>query len=409
MKISLNLYNRLAPLDKHCIKEILANEFAERGLDIASSLQSGGSVDRTYTESPARHLTLHPSALLQAAADVAECPHLGLKLGQRMAQTSLHDPGQAWWRTPTLGDALGNLHGCVWMDGCGGTLDIQPGDPTTLRFIVLDPDLESAAAISDMVVAYLIGVLRALCGLRWSPEMVELPRRPPRDQQPYRQLFQCRVGFNAVVATIHVRADDLRRELVPPGMLASMAEVPAARELPDPVTRIRSYLGSGLSTGTLRSARQIARHFGVGGRSLQRDLAKARTSCRELANELRIGMCKRLLSDTELPITEIAFALGYADISVLTRAFTRSVGICPSTWRSRPARAGSAIPLHNAVQVAGRPARAGSAPGRSLREAARSAPRGEARTSKPSQPPPSATETQIVPSRTLSFAEETGF
>lgn len=49
----------------------------------------------------------------------------------------------------------------------------------------------------------------------------------------------------------------------------------------------------------------------------------------------RIGRAKSLLADTNLPIAEIALAIGYASQSAMTAIFSRLVGITPREWRTK--------------------------------------------------------------------------
>lgn len=61
-------------------------------------------------------------------------------------------------------------------------------------------------------------------------------------------------------------------------------------------------------------------------------LLKGKTS-RALATEARIEKAKKLLLETQMPVSEIAYETGYCNSSALIRAFKRSVGISPSTYR----------------------------------------------------------------------------
>ncbi len=47
----------------------------------------------------------------------------------------------------------------------------------------------------------------------------------------------------------------------------------------------------------------------------------------------RIGLAKALLETSDLPVTEIAFEVGYESSQALARLFQRSVGVSPSQWR----------------------------------------------------------------------------
>jgi LacI family transcriptional regulator len=48
---------------------------------------------------------------------------------------------------------------------------------------------------------------------------------------------------------------------------------------------------------------------------------------------VRIGMAKRLLSQTMLLIPEVAVACGFSDTKMLGTAFSREVGMTPSDYR----------------------------------------------------------------------------
>ncbi len=56
---------------------------------------------------------------------------------------------------------------------------------------------------------------------------------------------------------------------------------------------------------------------------------------RSLIHDLRIREAKRLLAETDLNITEIAFKLGYATASHFNREFKARAGVNPTTFRSQ--------------------------------------------------------------------------
>ncbi len=62
---------------------------------------------------------------------------------------------------------------------------------------------------------------------------------------------------------------------------------------------------------------------------------KASTRCtpRDWLQQRRIDRAKHLLRTTDVPLSEISIACGFADQSHLSRTFVRHVGIAPGTWR----------------------------------------------------------------------------
>ena len=54
---------------------------------------------------------------------------------------------------------------------------------------------------------------------------------------------------------------------------------------------------------------------------------------RAITNEIRFEIARQLLTDTRVPLAQIAAALGYSEASAFTRAFRRWSGQAPTTWR----------------------------------------------------------------------------
>ena len=84
------------------------------------------------------------------------------------------------------------------------------------------------------------------------------------------------------------------------------------------------------------TASEVARRLGMSSRTLSRKLAEEDTSFAEILDELRAALAKRYLRDDTLPVSEIAWLLGYGEVSSLTHAFKRWTGTTPRRFRSGP-------------------------------------------------------------------------
>jgi AraC-like DNA-binding protein len=69
-------------------------------------------------------------------------------------------------------------------------------------------------------------------------------------------------------------------------------------------------------------------------RTLGRSLTLEGTSFSEVLEQLRIALAKRYLEDDGLPISQIAWLLGYQEISSFTHAFQRWTRMTPRRFRS---------------------------------------------------------------------------
>ncbi len=90
------------------------------------------------------------------------------------------------------------------------------------------------------------------------------------------------------------------------------------------------YLGTD-ATGV--TSGRLARAFGMSERSYRRHLAVLDTSHRRLLENARLETAFRMLAEPAPNVTEIAYALGYADPAHFTRFFKQRVGLPPSEYR----------------------------------------------------------------------------
>jgi AraC-like DNA-binding protein len=72
----------------------------------------------------------------------------------------------------------------------------------------------------------------------------------------------------------------------------------------------------------------------MSSRTIQRLLKKESTTFATLLDDVRINLAKQFLSDPRTDLTEIAFLLGFSELSTFSRAFKRLTGQSPSQYRS---------------------------------------------------------------------------
>jgi AraC-like DNA-binding protein len=86
---------------------------------------------------------------------------------------------------------------------------------------------------------------------------------------------------------------------------------------------------------------KVAAELGVSRRTLARRLAAEGQSFVKILDSLRFDLAKRYLREADLPITEVAWLLGYCETSALNHAFKRWTGSTPK----RRANGGSEMTL----------------------------------------------------------------
>jgi AraC-like DNA-binding protein len=107
------------------------------------------------------------------------------------------------------------------------------------------------------------------------------------------------------------------------------------RELPDPdefLHKARQLVVDNLPHGTISIA-DVAQRLGMSSRTLQRRFAHYGMTYDRLLDQTRYGLSMSYLRQPMLTVTDIAFLLGYTDISAFSRAFVRWNGLTPGGYR----------------------------------------------------------------------------
>ena len=101
--------------------------------------------------------------------------------------------------------------------------------------------------------------------------------------------------------------------------------------------KIRKTIGESLKDGTPTLAR-AAKSIAVSARTLQRRLKKQGLDFKKLVDDTRHQLALEYLRDRENTLTQIAFLLGYSEVSAFNRAFKRWTDSTPMDYRRKQVR-----------------------------------------------------------------------
>lgn len=167
----------------------------------------------------------------------------------------------------------------------------------------------------------------------------------PRDIAPYHRFFGTReidfgcddngFAFDAALLQLATAEGDARLlATVEPLAEAALLASPPARDFADEVaTRIRALLPDGTGVDAVAAALHMS------ARTLQRRLGETGAQFSEVLDAVRADEAKRALVGGEVPLAEIAWRLGFADLATFSRAFKRWTGKPPGTFRRDGRRA----------------------------------------------------------------------
>ncbi len=157
---------------------------------------------------------------------------------------------------------------------------------------------------------------------------------PGLDDWMLDQCFRIKQLLSSVAPSDHIEAMlHMQRFLLEAWRLDCRNRNPASGE-PDPLDRAAQLLQADL--GQTRSAQDVAELLHLGYDSFRKNFkARYGTSPGQYRQRSKIDRARELLARNDMSVTEIAEALGYADIFTFSRQFRKSTGSSPTEFRTR--------------------------------------------------------------------------
>jgi AraC-like DNA-binding protein len=283
----------------------------------------------------------------RAAAATAQ-PAFGLLAGRAWHLADLGLIGTVVRNCRTVGEALEALTVYQHLNSAGGvTVFTRDGATADLGHAIYAPNVEGVDQIYDAVLAVGCNFMRELAGSRWRPGEVFLPHRVPDDRAIYRSVFGVVPHFDAASCALRFPAHWLERPVEGVDAVRKREALAAIHRLgpPDFVEVARRALRRLLLSGS-SSGNALAAMLSMHRRTLNRRLTDEGTTFRALIDDVRLEVARQLLAYSELPLDDVAAALGYAGMGPFTHSFRRWTGMAPGRWRRQhEAQAAAALSL----------------------------------------------------------------
>ncbi|MBM7060816.1 AraC family transcriptional regulator [Pseudomonas sp. UL073] len=304
--------------------------FIELGLDYAA-----------LTDADARFPQDGMTRLWERAVQLSGNPAIGLNMASVVRPSSFHVVGYAAMSSRNLKEGFTRLVRYQRIVAEGADLSFRPvGDGYGLILAIHGDRLVPARQSAEASMAYTLAFCRWMISKPLRPREVRFQGDPPADLEPYRQVFQAPLRFNAEhYALIFERAD-------------LEAPLPSANEaLAQLHDRFAGeYLARFSGSRVTHQARQtlcrllpqgepkrdaVAQALHLSQRTLQRRLQEEGTSFQQLLDDTRRELAAQYLAQPNLTLLEISYLLGFADPSNFFRAFRRWFDTTPGEYRAQ--------------------------------------------------------------------------
>ncbi|MQA54523.1 helix-turn-helix domain-containing protein [Pseudomonas sp. MC042] len=268
--------------------------------------------------------------------------NFGLRYGQQFRPDSLGLLGYVGMCSATLGEGLRNVARAFPAHQQGSLLRlVEDGELCRFDYQVQYGAILRKRQDAELSLGMFANLIRHALGQNWAPERVHFEHPQPEAWHEHCKVFDAPVLFGQPCNALVFRRSVLQRPM--PGhdpkllaiLLESLHKLAVAggdQARPDMVAEVRAQVRDLLGEG-YPCLEQVAHNLRMPSWTIQRRLGESGLTFSSLVDTVRQELALYYLQQSTLPISELALALGYSEISAFSRAFRRWYGVSPIQWR----------------------------------------------------------------------------
>lgn len=318
-----------------------AEQFFIKFADIFGPYLADAGISSAVLTDPATVLTNAQYVdVMEIAARERGEDNLGLHLGEQMGVKDLGVLGHAMVHAQTLEQFIETFSRYFDVFARGVELRLSISDNlANMSYRLTDSHILVRRQDSEMALACYHNSIREAVGDDWKLIEVHFEHKKPKDVSEHRRFFNAPVFFDKPLNALVFESSFLSRQLkeadsrVFPVLKGHLEEELAERgDESDLVDQVRNIIAKSLST-QVPSLAEVAEALGLPSWTLQRRLRDKNLVYTQLVTDTRRQLAESYLKNTQMPLTEVAFLLGYSDLSAFSRAFRRWQGVPPVEFR----------------------------------------------------------------------------
>lgn len=222
------------------------------------------------------------------------------------------------------------------------SMEIQDRTDTHIRVCLDTLTIEDETHrrwILELLISHLFDWLHQLCEGDIAKPNVQIPVEQPGFLTHYENIWQANVTTNTNQCIVEIPIHCLEKSKFsthPAICRVLLNEVENQFRKLIRNASLADSLAQAFDSGSLNlnaEQNEIARLYNISARTLNRYLKKENTSLKQIATRSRMTIAKRLLSETDIAIQDIAIQLKLSGRRALDRLFISSEGISPARYR----------------------------------------------------------------------------
>jgi AraC-like DNA-binding protein len=275
--------------------------------------------------------------LMNIAVQDTGCEYFGLLLSKHLDLSILGAIGLLLQHSDTVGDALNSLVRYYPTRFQGAELELKVEEEIAYLYNHNKQSKEDIKQNVYLSAGVGLTLMKSLCGKDWTPTELHMTDKLPEFADYLSQFFGAPVRFSQDQNRMVFGASDLNKKIAGKfGQLGRYVQPQIdemENQLPTDIVSRTEYLIRILLPEGNCNAENITSLLSTNERSLQRKLKARGTSFRQLVEKVRKSIALQQLRHSDFSKSQLAYVLGYTELSAFTRAFKRWFGVAPSKWK----------------------------------------------------------------------------
>jgi AraC-like DNA-binding protein len=323
----------------------VAHALDARQLDSASIFAKADIDLRVARDPRSRVPAERMTHVYELAETAAGDPAFGLSIAQYVRPTTLHALGYSLFASRTLDSFSRRIARYFRLVSTNAVVELDVDDNE--YHLAMLPTIGGDTFVpQDAWLAVILRFSREIYRPEFSPLRVQLRRpAPTHNLDRFSEFFRAPIEFASNKNVLTFASDDMEAQL--PAANAELAAqndrvvlgILAQMDRTDVTTQVRACFMELLPSGDC-SKERVAERLHISQRTLQNKLTERQTRYRDLLNETRRELAEQYMSQGLHSVSEVAYLLGFSEISSFSRAFRSWTGLAPSDYRERNLKSG---------------------------------------------------------------------
>lgn len=280
--------------------------------------------------------------LLEEAARATGDPCFGLHFGERFNLKNIGPLTYVVLNSPTI--AVADQHVARYLklyNQAAKVFFTVDERRAYLQYVLQDLDVDVPRQENEYSMVIRLNTIRMMVGSQWAPLEVRFAHAAPEQTSEHLRIFGAPVLFGYSTNTFVIDRKFLERQ-VPAAderlyailrryLERILEEMPQEHEV---LASVRRAVAESMREGHPNLSR-VAKKMAMSPRTLQRQLKEQGMDFKKLVADTRRRFALSYLANRGNTLTEIAFLLGYSEVSAFNRAFKHWTGATPLSYRDQ--------------------------------------------------------------------------